>query len=98
MEPTGHYWFYLRKFLQDNGMKSVLVNPHHVKKSKELDDNNPTKNNCKPSNTSTKHKKSLRFCRDGMSQDYSSPFKIKPFYSCSYTPVGQQMTRGAVLL
>ena len=47
MEPTGHYWFNLGKFLQDNGMKPVLVNPHHVKKSKELDDNNPTKNDRK---------------------------------------------------
>ena len=47
MEPTGHYWFNLGKFLQDNGMKPVLVNPHHVKKSKELDDNNPTKNDLK---------------------------------------------------
>lgn len=47
MEPTGHYWFELGKFLQDNGMKPVLVNPHHVKKSKELDDNNPTKNDRK---------------------------------------------------
>ena len=37
MEPTGHYWFNLGKFLQDNEMKPVLVNPHHVKKSKELD-------------------------------------------------------------
>ncbi|MDO5328387.1 MAG: IS110 family transposase [Clostridia bacterium] len=47
MEPTGHYWFNLGKFLQDNGMRPVLVNPHHVKKSKELDDNNPTKNDRK---------------------------------------------------
>lgn len=47
MEPTGHYWFNLGKFLQENGMKPVLVNPHHVKKSKELDDNNPTKNDRK---------------------------------------------------
>lgn len=47
MEPTGHYWFNLGKFLQDNDMKPVLVNPHHVKKSKELDDNNPTKNDRK---------------------------------------------------
>lgn len=44
MEPTGHYWFALGKFLQDNGMKPVHVNPHHVKKSKEMDDNNPNKN------------------------------------------------------
>ena len=47
IEPTGHYWFNLGKFLQDNEMKPVLVNPHHVKKSKELDDNNPTKNDRK---------------------------------------------------
>ena len=47
MEPTGHYWFALGKFLQNTGMKSVYVNPHHVKKSKELDDNNPNKNDRK---------------------------------------------------
>lgn len=28
-------------------MKPILVNPYHVKKSKELDDNNPTKNDRK---------------------------------------------------
>lgn len=47
MEPTGHYWFNLGKFLQDSDMKPVLVNPHHVKKSKELDDNSQTKNDRK---------------------------------------------------
>ncbi len=47
MEPTGHYWFNLGGFLEDNGMKPVLVNPHHVKKSKELDDNIQTKNDRK---------------------------------------------------
>ena len=51
MEPTGHYWFSLGKFLQDNGMKPVYVNPHHVKKSKELDDNNPNKNDRKDPKT-----------------------------------------------
>ena len=51
MEPTGHYWFALGKFLQDNGMKPVHVNPHHVKKSKELDDNNPNKNDRKAPKT-----------------------------------------------
>ena len=51
MEPTGHYWFSLGKFLQDNGMKPVHVNPHHVKKSKELDDNNPNKNDRKDPKT-----------------------------------------------
>ena len=51
MEPTGHYWFALGKFLQNNGMKPVHVNPHHVKKSKELDDNNPNKNDRKDPKT-----------------------------------------------
>lgn len=47
MEPTGHYWFNLGAYLQDKGMRPVHVNPHHVKKSKELDDNNPNKNDRK---------------------------------------------------
>ena len=51
MEPTGHYWFALGKFLQDSGMKPVHVNPRHVKKSKELDDNNPNKNDRKDPKT-----------------------------------------------
>ena len=51
MEPTGHYWFALGKFLQDSGMRPVHVNPHHVKKSKELDDNNPNKNDRKDPRT-----------------------------------------------
>ena len=44
MEPTGHYWFNLGYFLKDEGIRLVLVNPFHVKRSKELDDNSPTKN------------------------------------------------------
>lgn len=51
MEPTGHYWFALGKFLQDNGMKPVHVNPHHAKKSKELDDNNSNNNDRKDPKT-----------------------------------------------
>ena len=34
-------------FLKEKGIQVVLVNPHHVKKSKELDDNSPTKNDIK---------------------------------------------------
>lgn len=51
MEPTGHYWFSLGAFLQNQGMRVVHVNPHHVKKSKELDDNNPNKNDRKDPKT-----------------------------------------------
>jgi transposase len=47
VEPTGHYWFPLFHFLKGYDVQVVLVNPHHVKKSKELDDNSPTKNDIK---------------------------------------------------
>ncbi len=51
MEPTGHYWFNLAEHTMKRGKHIVLVNPHHVKKSKELDDNNPTKNDRKDPKT-----------------------------------------------
>ena len=54
MEPTGHYWFNLALFLRDNGMKPVLVNPLHVKRSKELDDHLPSKNDKKDPKTIAK--------------------------------------------
>ena len=47
LEPTGHYWFNLAQFLSKSNIKVVLVNPSHTKKSKELDDNSPTKNDKK---------------------------------------------------
>jgi transposase len=51
MEATGHYWFNFAQFLKDSGIRIVLVNPFHVKRSKELDDNNPTKNDRKDPKT-----------------------------------------------
>ncbi|MBT2639416.1 IS110 family transposase [Bacillus sp. ISL-39] len=47
MEPTGHYWLNLAHVLKEHKIKFVAVNPLHVKKSKELDDNSPTKNDVK---------------------------------------------------
>ncbi|MCQ6564047.1 IS110 family transposase, partial [Paenibacillus mendelii] len=47
MEPTGHYWLNLAHFLREEQVKYGVVNPLHVKKSKELDDNSPTKNDIK---------------------------------------------------
>jgi transposase len=47
MEPTGHYWKALAWFLMQNEITIVLVNPYHVKKSKELDDNTPSKSDPK---------------------------------------------------
>jgi transposase len=47
MEPTGHYRLNLAHFLKDQRINFVVVNPMHVKKSKELDDNSSTKNDVK---------------------------------------------------
>ena len=46
-EPTGHYWFNLGQFLSGKNIKFVMVNPLHVNETKELDDNSPSKNDCK---------------------------------------------------
>ena len=47
IEPTGHYWFDLGQFMGEKNIKFVMVNPHHVHKTKELDDNSPSKNDRK---------------------------------------------------
>ncbi len=46
-EPTGHYWFPFGEYLKDNNIQLVMVNPYHVKRTKELDDNLQTKNDLK---------------------------------------------------
>ena len=47
MEPTGHYWKPLAWYLKKAGITVVLVNPYHVKRYKEFDDNSPSKNDRK---------------------------------------------------
>lgn len=47
IEPTGHYWLNLAYFLEERGIPLVMTNPMHVKRSKELDDNLPTKHDKK---------------------------------------------------
>ncbi|BFH16712.1 IS110 family transposase [Paenibacillus melissococcoides] len=47
IEPTGHYWFPLAAYLHAQGIQIVVVNPHHVNKSKELEDNSQTKSDYK---------------------------------------------------
>lgn len=61
MEPTGHYWFTFAQYIKDNSMKTVLVNPFHVKRSKELDDNSQTKNDRKDPKTIAMLMKDGRF-------------------------------------
>lgn len=43
VESTGHYWKPLARYLTDHGIIVVLVNPYHVKRTKETEDNTPTK-------------------------------------------------------
>jgi transposase len=47
VEPTGQYWMPLAAFMRKECIKIVVVNPLHVKRTKELDDNSPTKNDTK---------------------------------------------------
>lgn len=50
-EPTGHYWFTLGDHLQRKGHHLGIVNPFHVKCTRELDDNSQTKNDRKDPKT-----------------------------------------------
>jgi transposase len=47
MEPTGHYWLNLAYYLKRHQIKVVVVQPLHVQRTRELDDNSPTKNDVK---------------------------------------------------
>lgn len=47
MEPTGHYWLNLSKWLYDQDIEAVTVNPHLVKKNKENRDNSRSKSDKK---------------------------------------------------
>jgi transposase len=47
MEPTGHYWLNVSKWLAERQFEVVLVNPHLVKKNKENRDNTPSKSDKK---------------------------------------------------
>lgn len=53
-KPTGHYWFGLADYLKGEGIKLVLVNPFHVSRAKELDDNHPSKTDAKDPKTIAK--------------------------------------------
>jgi transposase len=47
MEPTGHYWINLSKWLFNQKMEVVTVNPHLVKRNKENRDNTQSKSDKK---------------------------------------------------
>ncbi|NIK76386.1 transposase [Paenibacillus castaneae] len=68
MEPTGHYWFSLARWLIGQGIEAVLVNPHLVKKNKENRDNTPSKSD---------HKDTLVIA-DMIKNGYYSPVRFQP--------------------
>ncbi|MGD6942571.1 IS110 family transposase [Cytobacillus gottheilii] len=47
MEPTGHYWINLSKWLINKDIEMVTVNPHLVKRNKENRDNTQSKSDKK---------------------------------------------------
>ena len=49
MEPSGHYWKAAAHYLSDSGYKLALVNPYHIKRIKEIEDNSQTKTDPKDS-------------------------------------------------
>ena len=47
MEPTGHYWLNLSKWLYSQSIEVVTVNSHLVRKNKENRDNTQSKSDKK---------------------------------------------------
>lgn len=80
MEPTGHYWFPLSQFLHQEGIKVVLVNPYHVNKSKELDDNSPTKNDIKDARVIAQLIKDGRYSEPNMLEGVYAELRVAMNY------------------
>lgn len=51
LEPTAHYWWTFANSIKKENAMIVQVNPYHVKSSKELDDNTPSKSDRKDPKT-----------------------------------------------
>jgi transposase len=76
IEPTGHYWMNLAYFLDQYGVPLVMVNPLHVKRSKELDDNLPTKNDKKDALVIARLMKDGRFSYPRLLKDVEAELRI----------------------
>ncbi|MGE6486865.1 IS110 family transposase [Paenisporosarcina sp. NPDC076898] len=76
IEPTGHYWMNLASFLDQYGIPLVMVNPMHVRRSKELDDNLPTKNDKKDALVIARLMKDGRFSYPRLLKDVEAELRI----------------------
>jgi transposase len=68
MEPTGHYWLSLARWLSGQEIEAVLVNPHLIKKNKENRDNTPSKSD----------RKDALVIADMVKNGYYSPVRFNP--------------------
>ena len=97
MEPTGHYWFCLAKFLREKEIKIAIVNPMHVKKSKELDDNSPTKNDPKDARVIAQLVKDGRYAEpnipDGIYADLRTAMNLRDVLVEELTSVKARVAR-----
>ncbi len=75
MEPTGHYWLNLAYTLKERLVSFGVVNPLHVKQSKELDDNSPTKNDIKDARVIAQLIKGGRFSYPRLPMDEDAEIK-----------------------
>lgn len=85
IEPTGHYWLNLAYFLEDHGIRLVMVNPMHVKKAKELDDNLPTKHDAKDARTIGRLVKDGRFSYPRILHDHEAELRAGSALRASMT-------------
>lgn len=76
IEPTGHYWLNLAYFLQERGIPLVMTNPMHVKRSKELDDNLPTKHDRKDALVIARLVKDGRFSYPRILKDLEAELRV----------------------
>jgi transposase len=76
VEPTGHYWMNLAQFLRREGVHVVLVNPLHVKKTKELEDNSPTKNDRKGARVIALLVKDGRYSEPNIPEDIYADLRV----------------------
>jgi transposase len=90
MEPTGHYWLNLAHFLKGKNIKFVVVNPMHVKKSKELYDNSPTKNDVKDARVIAQLVKDGRNAEPNIHKEYMQNFVWLEKYVISYLLIFKQ--------
>lgn len=68
VEPTGSYWLPFARWLQEQGFWTVTVNPVHVKKIKELDDNNQAKTDYRDARVIAQLVKDARFSEPNLLQ------------------------------